>query len=347
VRRGGPLALVALVVALAAGCSAGDDERDESAAAGAPTTRETTTTSPDAGEDVFGRIPEIVDAVEPSVVTIATDNGEGSGVVWDDQGLVVTNNHVVAGASEVEVVLASGARLPAQVDRTDERADLAVLRVEREGLPPATFRKSLPDVGELAIAMGNPLGFEQSVTAGIVSGVHRSVPSGGQTPALVDLIQTDAAISPGNSGGALVDENGEVMGINVAYIPPQAQAVAIGFAIPSPTVIDVVRQLLEKGEVDRAYLGVGVVEITPDLAEQLGLGVESGVAIESVSPGGAAARAGIRGGDIIVAIEGKPIGTVEDLYAELNRHRPGERVSVTVVRDGERRSFDVTLDEAP
>jgi serine protease DegQ len=346
--RTGRLALAAALLALAAGCSGGDDEADERAVAAAGTTTGQVGTSSSAEEDVFGRIPEVVDEVEPSVVTIVTDRGEGSGVVWDGDGVVLTNNHVIAGASEVEVVLASGARLPATVDEADERADLAVLRVEREGLPAATFRRTLPDVGELAIAMGNPLGFEQSVTAGIVSGVHRSIPSGGQTPALVDLIQTDAAISPGNSGGALVDANGEVIGINVAYIPPEARAVAIGFAIPSPTVIDVVRQLLEKGKVDRAFLGVGVVQVTPDLAEQLGLGVDAGVAIESVSPGGAAALAGIRGGDIIIAIEGKRIETVEDLYAELNRHRPGETVSVTVVREGgERRTLEVTLDEAP
>jgi serine protease DegQ len=346
--RTGWAAVAAAFLVLAAGCSGAEDERDESGVASAGTTTSQATTSGGAGEDVFGRIPEVVDRVEPSVVTIVTDGGEGSGVVWDGEGVVLTNNHVVAGASEVEVVLASGARLPATVAETDERADLAVLRVERDGLPAATFRRTLPDVGELAIAMGNPLGFEQSVTAGIVSGVHRSIPSGGQTPALVDLIQTDAAISPGNSGGALVDANGEVIGINVAYIPPEARAVSIGFAIPSPTVIDVVGQLLEQGKVDRAYLGVGVVQITPDLAEQLGLGVKSGVGVESVNPGGAAARGGIRGGDIVVAIEGKRIETVEDLYAELNRHRPGERVSVTVAREGgERRTVEVTLDEAP
>jgi serine protease DegQ len=346
--RAGRLAIAAASLALAAGCSAGDEEGDESGVAASSTTTNQVTMSGDGGRDVFGRIPEVVDQVEPSVVTIVTDRGEGSGVVWNGEGVVLTNNHVVADASEVEVVLASGARLPADVEETDERADLAILRVEREGLPAAAFRRTLPDVGELAIAMGNPLGFEQSVTAGIVSGVHRSIPSGGQTPALVDLIQTDAAISPGNSGGALVDANGEVMGINVAYIPPEASAVSIGFAIPAPTVTDVVGQLLEKGKVDRAYLGVGVVQITPDLAERLGLGVESGVGVESVRPGGAAVRAGIRGGDIVIAIEGKRIGTVEDLYAELNRHRPGEKVSVTVVREGgQRRTVEVTLDEAP
>jgi S1-C subfamily serine protease len=346
--RPGPLALALVFLGLASGCTGGDDDRSESRLApAATTTRQSATTGTSDSDDTFGRIPEIVDQVEPSVVAIVTDRGEGSGVIWDDEGAVVTNNHVVAGASEVEVVLASAARLPAEIEATDERSDLAVLRVDREGLPAARFRSSGPDVGELAIAMGNPLGFEQSVTAGIVSGVHRSIPSGGQTPALVDLIQTDAPISPGNSGGALVDANGEVIGISVAYIPPQQQAVSIGFAIPSSTVVSVVRQLLERGEVERAFLGVVVVPITAELADQLGLDVEFGVGVESVGDGSAAARVGIRAGDVIVTIDGKAIRAVEDLYAELNRRRPGERISVGIVRDEDRRTVEVTLDERP
>ena len=161
--RAGRLAVAAASLALAAGCSAGDEERDESGVAASTTTTKQVTTSGDGEGDVFGRIPEVVDEVEPSVVTIVTDRGEGSGVVWNGDGVVLTNNHVVAGASEVEVVLASGARLPANVEETDERADLAILRVEREGLPAAAFRRTLPDVGELAIAMGNPLGDRKSV----------------------------------------------------------------------------------------------------------------------------------------------------------------------------------------
>jgi serine protease DegQ len=261
---------------------------------------------------------------------------------------VVTHHHVVVGAQAVEVVLASGAELEAQVEASTDDFDLAVLRVAREGLPRATFTADLPDVGELAIAMGNPLGLEQSVTAGIVSALHRSVPSGGQTPALVDLIQTDAAISPGNSGGALVNGSGEVIGVNVAYVPPERGAVALGFAIPSPTVIDVVRQLLRTGRVEQAYLGVSnPVQVTPELAQSFGLEVEEGVTFESVLAGTPAARAGLRPGDVIVAMDGRTIESVEDLFTQLRRRRPGEEVTLRFFRDGDRRDLSVRLGEKP
>jgi serine protease DegQ len=341
-------AVLALAALALAGCSGGDDESEQPAAAQTVTVTRTETaeaSSPAAaGAAGFEAIPGIVDEVEPSVVSVSTDVAEGSGVIWSDDGVVVTNDHVVQGAAEVAVVLASGARLPARVEAGDQRFDLAVLRVERDGLPAASFQEELPDVGELAIAMGNPAGFEQSVTAGIISGLHRSIPSGGRTPALVNLIQTDAAISPGNSGGALVDGEGDVIGINVAYLPPTQGAVALGFAIPGETVVRVVRQLLEKGRVDYAVLGVqGLIQITPQLDEQLGLGVDYGAGIEEVAPGSGAARGGIRPGDVIVSLDGKRIETVEDLFAELNQRRPGERVSVAVVRDRERRRVTVVL----
>jgi S1-C subfamily serine protease len=192
--------------------------------------------------------------------------------------------------------------------------------------------------------MGNPLGFENTVTAGIVSGLHRSIPSGGRTPALVDLLQTDAAISPGNSGGALVGLDGEVIGINVAYLPPgQTGAVSLGFAIPSPTVEVVVRQLLESGGVQLAFLGIQPVQVTPALARRFGLPVDEGVAVGTVENDSAAADAGLQGGDVIVELAGAPIRTVEDLYAELRRHSPGETVEMTLAGDAGRRSVDVTL----
>lgn len=342
--------LVVVLVPLALAACSGSDGGDEGSATPTITITRTETvagTAPTAGESSFDRIPEIVDDVEPSVVAVSTDSGEGSGVIWDGKGAIVTNNHVVAGATSVQVALASGARLPAQVEAVDERADLAVLRVKREGLPAATFEPALPDVGELAIAMGNPAGFEQSVTAGIISGLHRAIPSGGRTPALVDLIQTDAAISPGNSGGALVNADGDVIGINVAYLPPaESGAVAIGFAIPSDTVISIVRQLLTSGRVERAYLGVVFgTEITPDLNQQFGLGADEGVSVDDVQ--GPAAGAGIEPGDVIVSLDGKETRTVEDLLSALNRRRPGDEVTVGIVRDGKRRQIEVTLAERP
>jgi serine protease DegQ len=338
------LAFAFAAVALA-GCSGGDEEPERESAQTVTVTRtETARSSTGAPSDGFAAIPRIVDEVEPSVVSVATDVAEGSGVIWSDDGVIVTNAHVVDGASEVTVALASGARFPAEIEAGEPRFDLALLRIARDGLPAARFQRELPEVGELAIAMGNPAGFEQSVTAGIISGLHRSIPSGGQTQALVDLIQTDAAISPGNSGGALVDAQGDVVGINVAYLPPTQGAVALGFAIPGATVIRVVEQLLEKGRVDYAVLGVQrLIQVTPELNAQFGLGVDYGAGLEEVQPGSGADRAGIRPGDVIVALDGKRIETVEDLFAELNERRPGDRVAITVVRDGERRRFTAVL----
>ena len=349
------LAAVLALAALLTGCSGGgDDDAATTTQSATVTVTETvgtaaTGTASAGGTSSFDRIPELVDTVESSVVSVTTNEGEGSGVIWNDKGIVVTNNHVVEGASDVEVVLASGAHLPATVQATSPDFDLAVLRVGRQGLPPARFASDLPEVGELAVAIGNPLGFEQSVTAGIVSAVHRNIPSGGTTRPLVDLIQTDAAISPGNSGGALVDKDGRVMGINVAYLPPQSTgAVSLGFAIPAATVTDVVGQLLRTGKVEQAYLGIeNPATVTPEIAQQFGLSTNEGVVFESVTAGGPSDRAGLRPGDVIVAIEGKATATAEDLYRELRRLRPGRRAAVRIIRDGKRRSVDVTLGERP
>jgi len=292
-------------------------------------------------------IPSIVSSVQASVVSILVGQGAGSGVIWDDEGHVITNNHVVEGATNAIVVLTSGERLPATVQATDPLTDLAVLRVEKTGLPPAAFNEEIPLVGELAIAIGNPLGFESSVTAGIVSGLHRSIPSGGTTPSLVDLIQTDAAISPGNSGGALVDGSGRVMGINVAYIPPQESAVSLGFAIPSATVVDTVEQLLEDGTVEHAFLGIEPRPVTPDIASQLGLPVDEGVFVFGLTPGGAAEQAGLQEGDVITEFNGQSVSSVEDLFAELRNTSPGDKVTVKVNRDGQEQTLQVTMGERP
>jgi S1-C subfamily serine protease len=339
------LPLVATVL-LAAGCEigGGDDA--------APTIRtQTVQASSATGADSFDSIPEIVREVEPKVVTVlvetAQGDGQGSGVVWDADGTIVTNNHVVEGASKVEVVLASGRRLDATVKATDQLTDLALLEVDAAGLPAAEFAESLPEVGELAVAIGNPLGFQQTVTAGIVSGLHRAIPSGGQTPALVDLIQTDAAISPGNSGGALVNRDGEVMGINVAFIPPEQRAVSIGFAIPAPTVTSVIEDLEEDGEAEHAFLGVRPTPVTDELDQQFDLGVDEGALVQFVEEGSAAEEGGIEQGDVIVAVGGAPVRTVEDLFAALRRREPGEEVTVEVVRDGKEQTVTVTLDERP
>jgi serine protease DegQ len=365
-RRLARIAAVALVAAVPiglAGC-AGDDG-DAPAASARATAPGTTTAAARVGGAVpaqdppaaLGDIPRIVREVGPSAVAIFSSTpageGEGSGVIWSADGLVVTNNHVVEGAEEITVALASGERLPAEIEAASEGVDIAVLRVDREGLPAAEFAPDLPVVGELAVAMGNPLGFESSVTAGIVSGTGRAIPgssAGGEAndiPALVDLLQTDAAISPGNSGGPLVNGDGQVIGLNVAYIPPQARAVSIGFAIPSPTVISSVQQLLEDGEVSYGYLGARLGTLTRPVAEQLGLEVDRGVIVSDVTPNAPADQAGLEDGDVIVRINGAPVDVVEDAFGVILRTPPGETVTMTVNRDGEERQVEVTLGERP
>ena len=341
-RVAGVTALVAAAL-VATGCMGADNETE---AAPTTVTRTETAAGGRSSGDLFGRIPELVEEVQPSVVSIDSGTSEGSGVIWDDEGTIVTNEHVIAGAQQVDVVLASGDRIPAHFVAASPDFDLAVLRVDREGLPAAQFATELPRVGELAVAIGNPLGFENTVTAGIVSGLHRSVPSGGQTPALVDLIQTDAPISPGNSGGALVGVDGEVIGINVAYLPPgETGAVSLGFAIPASTATQVVEELLADARVELAYLGIEPIQVTAEMAAEFGLGVDEGVGVAVTEPGGAAVAAGVREGDVIVEFGEEPIATVEDLFTQLRAHRPGDEVTLTVVRDGDRRELDVTLGE--
>jgi serine protease DegQ len=296
-----------------------------------------------------GDIPALVRKVEPSVVTISQDQGTGSGVIWSKDGVVVTNAHVVGNAQQVEVAFFDGQRADGRVRATDPDTDLAVVDVDRSDLQPATFQKELPVIGELAVAMGSPLGFQNTVTAGIISGLHREIPGSAQQGirSLVDLIQTDAAISPGNSGGALVNAEGQVVGINVAYIPPVAGAVAIGFAIPGATTVDVVGQLLRNGRATHSYLGITPGQVTREIATQLGLDEARGVVVLDVVEGSPAADAGLRPGDVIVGIDEARIETVEDLFGELRQHRPGTQARLTIIRDGRSQEVTVTLADRP
>jgi S1-C subfamily serine protease len=196
--------------------------------------------------------------------------------------------------------------------------------------------------------LGSPLGFDKSVTAGIVSGLHRSIPGSAQeTRALVDMMQTDAPISPGNSGGAVVDGKGRVIGIALAYIPPQQGAVAIGFAIPAATAVAIADELLHHGRVDHAFIGIQPAELTPQLAQALNIGSTTGVLVYGGEPGGPAERAGIRPGDVLVQLAGKLLDSVEQLFAALRRHRPGDEVKVELLRDGKRHTVTVRLSAKP
>ena len=312
-------------------------------------------------------VAQVASQVGPSVVQVnvnvtqntpfgpQSEEGIGSGVIYRDDGYIVTNNHVVKGATELNVAFADGTTEPAQVVGRDPRTEMAVIRVDRNDLPAAKFNEDEDlVVGQLAVAIGSPSGFESTVTSGVISGIGREFPAeftGGDpaaTSALTDLIQTDAAISPGNSGGALADRDGEVIGINVAYLPPSdTGAVNIGFAIPSDTAASVADQLIETGKVSSAYLGVETTDLSPEDAERFGLPVESGAIVGQVEPGSGADAAGVRRGDIIVRLGDDPIDNAGDLFGALRDYQPGDTVELTVVRDGEELTLDVTLGERP
>lgn len=291
-------------------------------------------------------LPALVRRVEPSVVTVLTESGVGSGIVYKADGTIVTNAHVVADARDVTVALADGQQVPGQVVGTDDVSDLAVIQADRKDLPAATFQQPLPQVGELAVVMGSPLGFEATVTSGIISGLHRQIPGSASAGApLVDLIQTDAAISPGNSGGAVLDAQGEVVGMSVAYIPPTAGAVALGFAIPAATVVNVADQLLATGTARHAYIGVQPATLTPEIARLLGINRISGVVVMQVATPSPAAEAGIQPGDIITAFNGKKTATAEELIAALRRTKPGDRAQLTVLRGANTEQITVVVAE--
>jgi serine protease DegQ len=341
-----PFATVALIGGVAAGCGGSTGTGIAASPNGGvqltPSTQSQTQTqtqvqpspSLQAVGDPYDLIPSLVERVQPSIVSIVvtTQQGgaQGSGVVYNgSRGIIVTNNHVVAGANTVQVVLSNGDKLDAKVLATDPEVDLAVIQVAKTDLPTATFAKKLPRVGELAVAMGNPLGFENSVTAGIVSALHRSL---GENP-FIDLIQTDAPISPGNSGGALVNREGEIMGINSAGIPSTENANSLGFAIPSPTVISIVNQLLETGQASHAFLGISSED------------TNNGVVIRSVSAGSGAEAAGLQPNDVIVSIDGEAVHQTTDLVSVLRTKAPGDTVNITVERGGQQVQLTATLGE--
>ncbi len=294
-------------------------------------------------------ITDIVQKVEPSVVTIQTRQGLGSGIVYR-KDIILTDQHVVAvnegqpqTFKNVQVSLADGTRLTGTVIGSDVETDLAVIKVPRDDLPPLTFRTTLPRQGETVLAVGSPLGFSSSVTEGIVSALGRDLPSSSSTPPLVDLVQTDAPISPGNSGGALVDVCGHVVGVNEAYIPPQSGAVSLGFATPSVVATSIADQLIAKGVAQHPFLGVNVTNLTPDIARALGTSARQGAVVVSVVRGGPAARAGLQRGDVIVKLGSHQVTDYADLLGELRIVKPGTQVPVTVNRSGQEKTLTVTI----
>ncbi len=309
-----------------------------------------------AGEELVARVAA---KMEPSVVQVnvsgaggmASEQGLGSGIIYREDGYIVTNNHVVEGAGEVSVAFADGSTEKGEVVGTDPATDVAVIRVDRDGLPAASFGDGRNlTVGQIAVAVGSPSGFQSTVTSGVVSGVGREVPAtltgGRQESALVDLIQTDAAISPGSSGGALADRSGKVIGMNVAYLPPgQTGAESIGFAIPADTVASVADQIMKTGKATQPYLGVTLSDLNPETARRFDAGTESGALVAEVEPGGPADNAGLRNGDVVTVLGSEKIKNSGDLLSVLRHYRPGDTVEATVVRDGGEKTFDLELGE--
>jgi serine protease Do len=331
----------------------------------APQVDNTAKASPQASIPADEPVARVASRVGPSVVQVnvravretplGTQMGEGlgSGVIYRRDGYIVTNNHVIEGATSVNVAFADGTTEDASIVGTDPNTEIAVIKVIRNDLPAATFDDvEAPVVGQLAVAIGSPSGFESTVTSGVVSGVGREFPpelTGSGTTArsaLTDLIQTDAAISPGNSGGALADRDGEIIGINVAYLPPaETGAVNLGFAVPSDTAVSVADQLIEKGKVTTPYLGVLTADLSPADAGRFDLPVDSGALVEQVVLGSPAREAGVRKGDIITALGDARIVSYGDLLGALRDHEPGDRVTLTIFRNTEEKKLEVTLGE--
>jgi S1-C subfamily serine protease len=287
---------------------------------------------------------------------VIPETGVGSGVIYNSDGWILTNRHVVEGGNEFEVELKDGRVLSGEVYGIDTLTDLAIVKVDGSNLPTAAIGESdALEVGQLVIAIGSPLGtYSNSVTSGIVSAKGRTITTDGSTRPLTNLIQTDAAINPGNSGGPLLDANGNVVGINTAIA---TNSNGIGFAIPIDVARPIMAQAVAGEKLARPYLGIQFVSITRQLADEENLPVQAGALVggrtqgdqpaPGVQPGTPAAQAGIKDGDIITSVGGKTIDDGHPLDATLSQFSPGQTVSVEILRDGERITLDVTLGTRP
>ena len=300
-----------------------------------------------------GDVAAIIQKDEPAIVAITTGGGPGSGnggagtgFVITQDGYIVTNNHVAESATKIEVAFTNGEIASAKIVGTDPSADLAVLKVDRTGLPTVELGDSdAVQVGDEVVAIGNALALEGglSVTRGIISGTDRNVDTDVGS-SLVGMLQTDAAINPGNSGGPLLDAQGRVVGINTAIANP-ASAQNVGFAIPISKAKPIIEDL-RLGRV-AAFLGVSTQNVTPAAARELDLKVDTGAYVAKVTDGTPAKDAGIEVGDVIVEIDGQAIQDSGDVQTAVREHRPGDKVTVVVDRKGTKKSFDATLTERP
>ncbi|HYB60627.1 MAG TPA: DegQ family serine endoprotease [Methylomirabilota bacterium] len=271
----------------------------------------------------------------------------GSGVIVSSDGYILTNNHVVDGASDIKVSLKDKREFKAQVVGTDPRTDLAVLKIPATGLTAITFGDSAKaQVGDFVLAIGNPFGVGETVTMGIISALQRS---GLGIEDYEDFIQTDAAINPGNSGGALINVHGDLIGINTAILTGGEGGgnEGVGFAIPVNMARGIMEQLVKNGKVSRGYIGVGIEAVTPDLAKAFGLATPEGALVGEVEPNSPGSRAGLQRGDIILSVDGQPISDERDLRLRIAAMAPGLTVKLEIVRNGQKQTVSVTLAEFP
>ena len=271
---------------------------------------------------------------------VPAEHGIGSGVIVSPDGYILTNNHVVDNASEIQVSLNDGRQFTAKLIGSDPKTDVALIQIKAENLPAITLADSDKiEVGDVVLAIGNPFGIGQTVTKGIVSAKDRTT-SGDMDE---DFIQTDAAINPGNSGGALVDTEGRLVGINSAILTHSGGNQGIGFAVPSNLSRWVMESLVKNGRVERGLLGVMIQNLTPDLATAFKLNRTTGALVGDVSPGGPAEKSGLKSGDVITELNGQPIEDASQLKLRVAESAPGSKVQLGVNRNGENKTFDVTL----
>src|SRR5262245_5749837 len=273
------------------------------------------------------------------------ENSLGSGVIVSSEGYILTNNHVVQGASDIDVVLSNERELKGRIIGGDAKTDIAVIKVDEKNLPALTLGNSANvQVGDFALAIGNPFGVGQTVTMGIVGATSRG---GLGIEHYEDFIQTDAAINPGNSGGALINVRGELIGINTAIVAGSGGSQGVGFAVPTSMARPVMEQILKQGKVIRGWLGVSVQTMTPELARSFGSSTSHGALIGDVVPESPAARAGLRRGDIVLAVDGEPVADSRRLTLRISQAAPGTAVELKLLRDGREQNVRVTLGELP